>query len=150
MVLTVETLWITFQDLNQQPQVALLCLDTMNLKRLGYFHNKSRTGGISAMGEKELGERNFGFDSLKSRLNSDMEEKGMLPGIVSAAGSLVALHQESGASPVAVGVQSGGSPVRGESSPGGVQSRVSPVWWESSLVGVQSRVSPVRWESSPG
>ena len=27
------------------------------------------------MVEKELGERNFGFDSLKSRLNHDMEEK---------------------------------------------------------------------------
>ena len=31
---------------------------------------------FSAMVEKELGEKNFGFDSLKSRLNSDMEEKG--------------------------------------------------------------------------
>ena len=35
------------------------------------------------MVEKELGERNFGFDSLKSRLNHDMQEKGILPGIVS-------------------------------------------------------------------
>ena len=31
-----------------------------------------------AMVEKELGERNFGFDSLKSRLNRDMEEKGIV------------------------------------------------------------------------
>ena len=30
------------------------------------------------MKEKELGERNFGFDSLKSRLNHDMEEKGIV------------------------------------------------------------------------
>ena len=28
--------------------------------------------------EKELGERNFGFDSLKSRLKRDMEEKGIV------------------------------------------------------------------------
>ena len=34
-------------------------------------------GVISAMVEKELGERNFGFDSL-SRLNRDMEEKGIV------------------------------------------------------------------------
>ena len=33
------------------------------------------------MKEKELGERNFGFDSLKSKLNRDMEEKGLLPGL---------------------------------------------------------------------
>ena len=33
---------------------------------------------ISAMVEKELGESNFGFDSLKSRLNHDMEEKGIV------------------------------------------------------------------------
>ena len=31
------------------------------------------------MVEKELGKRNFGFDSLKSRLNHDMEEKGIAP-----------------------------------------------------------------------
>ena len=30
-----------------------------------------------AHGEKELGEINFGFDSLKSRLKRDMEEKAM-------------------------------------------------------------------------
>ena len=29
------------------------------------------------MVKKELGERNFGFDSLKSRLKRDMEEKAM-------------------------------------------------------------------------
>ena len=32
---------------------------------------------ISAMVEKELGERNFGFDSLKC-MNRDMEEKGIV------------------------------------------------------------------------
>ena len=30
------------------------------------------------MVEKELGERNFGFDSLKSRLNRDMQEEGII------------------------------------------------------------------------
>ena len=36
-------------------------------------------GVISAVVEKDLGgERNFGFDSLKSRLNCDMEEKGIV------------------------------------------------------------------------
>ena len=30
------------------------------------------------MVEKELGGRNFGFDSLKSRLNHDMKEKGIV------------------------------------------------------------------------
>ena len=30
------------------------------------------------MKKKELGERNFGFDSLKSRQNHDMEEKGIV------------------------------------------------------------------------
>ena len=30
------------------------------------------------MVEKELGERNFGFDSLKSRLNLYMEKKGIV------------------------------------------------------------------------
>ena len=33
-------------------------------------------GVITLMGEKELGERNLGFDSLKSRLN--MKEKGIV------------------------------------------------------------------------
>ena len=32
---------------------------------------------VSAMVEKELGNRNFGFASLKSRLNCDMGEKGI-------------------------------------------------------------------------
>ena len=40
-------------------------------------------GVISAMVEKELGKRKFGFESLKSRLKLDLEEKGLLPGIVS-------------------------------------------------------------------
>ena len=30
------------------------------------------------MVEKELGERDLGFDSLKSRFNCDMEEKGIV------------------------------------------------------------------------
>ena len=30
------------------------------------------------MKEKELGERNIGFDSLKSRLNRDMQEEGII------------------------------------------------------------------------
>ena len=34
-------------------------------------------GVISAMVEKELGERNFGFDSLKY-MNQDMEVKGIV------------------------------------------------------------------------
>ncbi|CAL8266872.1 unnamed protein product [Boreogadus saida] len=34
-------------------------------------------GVISAMAQKELGERNFGFDSLKY-MNRDMEEKGIV------------------------------------------------------------------------
>ena len=36
-------------------------------------------GVISAMVENELGERNFGFDSLKN-MNHDMEEKGIVGG----------------------------------------------------------------------
>ena len=39
--------------------------------RLLYFHNETVVGVISAMVEKELGERNFGFDSLKY-MNCDM------------------------------------------------------------------------------
>ena len=35
-------------------------------------------GVISATVKNELGERNFGFDSLKSRLNCDMELKGIV------------------------------------------------------------------------
>ena len=45
--------------------------------RLWYFHNESVVGVISAMVEKELGERNFGFDSLKY-MNQDMEQKGIV------------------------------------------------------------------------
>ena len=33
---------------------------------------------MSGVVEKELGKRNFGFDSLKSRLNHDLEEKGIV------------------------------------------------------------------------
>jgi hypothetical protein len=36
-----------------------------------YFHNETVVGVISAMVEKELGERNFGLDSLKY-MNCDM------------------------------------------------------------------------------
>ena len=36
-----------------------------------YFHNETVVGVISAMVEKELGERNFGFDALKY-MNCDM------------------------------------------------------------------------------
>ena len=39
-----------------------------------HFHNKTVVGVISAMFEKELGKRNFGFDSLKY-MNHNMEEK---------------------------------------------------------------------------
>ena len=42
-----------------------------------YFHNEAVVGVISAMVEKELGEGNFGFDSLKY-MNHDMEEKGIV------------------------------------------------------------------------
>jgi hypothetical protein len=45
------------------------------LCHLWYFHNETVVGVISAMVEKELGERNFGFDSLKY---PDMEEKGIV------------------------------------------------------------------------
>jgi hypothetical protein len=38
---------------------------------------KTRSGGYPGHGWEELRERNFGFDSLKSRLNCDMEEKGI-------------------------------------------------------------------------
>ena len=34
------------------------------------------------MGEKELGERNFGFDSLKCKLKRDMEEKRIVAALV--------------------------------------------------------------------
>ena len=39
-------------------------------------------GVISAMAEEELGERNFGFDSLKSRLKRDMEEEELVAAVV--------------------------------------------------------------------
>ena len=55
-------------------------------------------GVIWAMVEKELGERNLGFDSLKSRLNRDMEEKGIVahdcfPGLSPAGALLPAAHK---------------------------------------------------------
>ena len=43
-------------------------------------------GVISAMVEKEFGERNFGFDSLKY-MNRDMEEEGIV-----AQGHVPTLH----------------------------------------------------------
>ena len=42
-----------------------------------YFHNEAVVGVISAMVEKELGEGNFGFDSLKY-MNRYMAEKGIV------------------------------------------------------------------------
>ena len=56
-----------------------------------YFHNKTRSGGYL---NKESGERNFGFDYLKSRLNRDMEEKGLLPAIVSCYSTGESLHRD--------------------------------------------------------
>ncbi|CAL8403892.1 unnamed protein product [Boreogadus saida] len=44
-------------------------------------------GVISAIVEKEWGERNVGFDSLKSTLNRNMDEKGIVARIVSRRGS---------------------------------------------------------------
>ena len=41
--------------------------------------NETVVGVIWAMVEKELGERNFGFDSLKN-MNHDKEEKGIFAG----------------------------------------------------------------------
>ena len=40
------------------------------------------------MVERKLGERNFGFDSLKSRVNRDMEEKGIVAVCGGAVSSL--------------------------------------------------------------
>ena len=54
-------IWITFLLL-------VLC-------SLWYFHHKTVVRVISAMAEKELGEWNFGFDSLKYM---NMEEKGIV------------------------------------------------------------------------
>ena len=45
-------------------------------------------GVISAMVEKELGERNIGFDSLKSRLKRYMEEKAIVAVCRTAVSSL--------------------------------------------------------------
>jgi hypothetical protein len=45
-------------------------------------------GVISAVVEKELGERNFGFDSLKTRLKLYMEEKGIVAVCGTAVSSL--------------------------------------------------------------
>ncbi|CAL8379158.1 unnamed protein product [Boreogadus saida] len=45
-------------------------------------------GVISAMVEKELGERNFSLDSLKSRLKRYMEEKGTVDVYGTAVSSL--------------------------------------------------------------
>jgi hypothetical protein len=42
-----------------------------------YFYSETVVGVISAMVENALGERNFGFDSLKY-MNHDMEEKGIV------------------------------------------------------------------------
>ena len=42
-----------------------------------FFFTRLVVGVISAMVEKELGERNFGFDSLKY-MNLDMEENGIV------------------------------------------------------------------------
>ena len=47
-------------------------------------------GVISALVEKELGERNFGFDSLKC-MNRDVEEKGIVSLRSSAARCLIIL-----------------------------------------------------------
>ena len=41
------------------------------------LHKVKPISPVSLMGEKELGERNFGFDSLKSRLNHDSESSRM-------------------------------------------------------------------------
>ena len=58
-------------------------LGLTRLLRIVFSDVSGISTSVSAMVEKELGERNFGFDSLKSRLKQDMEEKGLLPGIVS-------------------------------------------------------------------
>ena len=41
------------------------------------FYNETVVGVISDMVEKEFGERNFGFESLKN-MNNDMEVKGIV------------------------------------------------------------------------
>jgi hypothetical protein len=45
-------------------------------------------GVILALVEKDMGERNFGFDSLKSRLKRYMEEEGIVAVCGTAVGSL--------------------------------------------------------------
>ena len=51
---------------------------------------RDSVGFISARVEKKLRERNFGFDSLKSRLYRDMEEKGIVARDCLLLGSLAA------------------------------------------------------------
>ena len=51
--------------------VGIMAHNTSVLSRLLYFHNETVVGVISAMVERKLGERNFGFDSLKY-MNCDM------------------------------------------------------------------------------
>ncbi|CAL8381295.1 unnamed protein product [Arctogadus glacialis] len=51
---------------------------------------RDSVGFNSAMVEKKLRERNFGFDSLKSRLYRDMEEKGIIARDCLLLGSLAA------------------------------------------------------------
>ena len=62
--------------MDNRSAVGVMAYNTLVLWRLWYFHNKAVVGVISAMVEKELGERNFGFDSQKY-MNRDMEEKGI-------------------------------------------------------------------------
>ena len=52
--------------------------DCCSLQTPGTSLTRIVVGVISAMVEKELEERNFGFDSLRFRLNSDMEVKGIV------------------------------------------------------------------------
>ena len=71
----------------------------MNLKDYFGFSDVSGTpqqvrlavGVISVMVGKELGEKNLDFDSLKSRLNHDMEEKGIVA--VCRLGAPVGVHK---------------------------------------------------------
>ena len=44
-----------------------------------YFHNETRSVGYLGHGREGIGERNFGYDSLKN-MNHDMEEKGIVGG----------------------------------------------------------------------
>ena len=44
-----------------------------------YFHNETRSVGYLGHGREGIGERNFGYDSLKSRLNRDIEETWIVP-----------------------------------------------------------------------